>query len=387
MRRCYSPEQLLGSGMISLPMVLANFGIFQSCLMLLAFASFTYITALIRADLNILSHAEFSLREVGRFFNCPLIGNFGDFLLKLLSFSLLSAYMFGASSIINSFSEGFLSCSVVLMVLSLIVAVIFMKAANAIAKLDKVLFIVMFASFISLVIVLLILTPAKIWPSSLEHTNLNQVTTMIPVIFTSFGFQGSMHSITKMCANNAKDIKRACLWGSLIPTVVYITWTSVILIVVANTDIDFLNAMISSSTVEVGDLIKVLSNSTSAVFIRSAVWTVSFFAIITSILGVGIALRDMLQNEWALNRKLTSLLISVIPALIAFFIPSAFIRILNISGIILSFIAIIVPTIISFKMRKTVRSDTLLIKHHSVLLAVFVCGVLIICLGIFDILS
>ena len=93
----------IGSGMISLPIVLAKFGIFNTCVLMVAFAGLTYLTALIRSDLNLNFHAEATLTEVGAAFNCPKIGKFGDFLLKILSFALMAAYLFGCASIINSF--------------------------------------------------------------------------------------------------------------------------------------------------------------------------------------------------------------------------------------------------------------------------------------------
>ena len=77
----------IGSGMLSLPMVLAKFGIFNSVLIMFAFAVLTYFSALIRADLNIQSNPDASLKDVGIFFHCPKTGTLGDILLKLLHFS------------------------------------------------------------------------------------------------------------------------------------------------------------------------------------------------------------------------------------------------------------------------------------------------------------
>ena len=79
----------IGSGMISLPMVLAKFGIFNTFLIMLAFAVLTYLTAVIRADLNLRAKASVSLTDVGKVFNCKTVGVCGDFMFTLLHFSLM----------------------------------------------------------------------------------------------------------------------------------------------------------------------------------------------------------------------------------------------------------------------------------------------------------
>ena len=93
----------IGSGMISLPIVLAKFGIFGSILIMLAFATLTYATACIRADLNLQTKAKATLGEVGKIFACPHVGILGDLCLQLLSFALMSAYLFGGASILSTF--------------------------------------------------------------------------------------------------------------------------------------------------------------------------------------------------------------------------------------------------------------------------------------------
>lgn len=120
----------IGSGMISLPTVLAKFGIINSCLIMCIFSILTYLTAIIRADLNLNSRAEATLREVGDIFGCPLVGKFGDWLLKILSFALMSAYISGGASIIQSFFENMFPFSVVLVLFAIIVAITFIFASD-----------------------------------------------------------------------------------------------------------------------------------------------------------------------------------------------------------------------------------------------------------------
>lgn len=72
----------IGSGMISLPIVLANFGIIGSFFVMLFFCWITYISAMVRCELNIRSHATFGLKDVGLFLGARVSAVAGDVLLK-----------------------------------------------------------------------------------------------------------------------------------------------------------------------------------------------------------------------------------------------------------------------------------------------------------------
>lgn len=376
----------IGSGMISLPMVLAKFGIFGTFITMIAFALLTYFTALIRSDLNLNSHAEASLKDVGNFFECSFVGSLGDFMLKLLSFALLSAYISGESSIIDAALNHSVPNSLIVGIFTLKIALVFLWASKVIVNANRILFIGMFATLIGLIAALLWQTPIKFVPQQSDNISLNEWTTLVPVIFTSFGFQGSIHSMTKFCENDRNLIKNACLWGSVIPAIVYIAWTSAILIVVANTDSAFFNLMLEGKAQDVGSLVRVLSQAASSQSIQIIVWIISGLAILTSIFGVGLALLDIFQREWHVIKLVSIFAVFFVPAVISVVIPNAFIRILNISGIILAIIAIIVPVIISFKMQSRNKVQCkLLLKNKAVMLTVFAIGIAIIMLGVMDI--
>ncbi len=381
----------IGSGMISLPLILAKFGILTSSLIMLAFAGLTYITALIRADLNLNSKADATLGEVGRLFGCKRIGMLGEFALQALSFALMSAYIFGGSSILHSFMKGILplSSNTITAIFAGLIFLIFLSMSETIVRLNKVLFTLMFVALILLVQVLLWRTPIHFIPNAWSNVsvNLKQWTIVVPIIFTSFGFQGSIHSVTKFAKNDREVVKRACLIGSLIPTLVYILWTATVLIVVANTDNAFFQLMLSDQVIEVGELVRTLSMASSTKTLWLIVWLVSFLSLLTSVLGVGLALLEMLQRRLPLAKWQTAWMVVSIPAVVAMIAPNAFVRMLNISGIILAIIAIIVPTVILLKMQKIdPHKTTFLSQNRAVYYTVLACGIAIILLGILDII-
>lgn len=142
-----------------------------------------------------------------------------------------------------------------------------------------------------------------------------------------------------------------------------------------------------TSPIEVSELIRILSSITKIDVIQHAAWIVSFLAILTSIIGVGLSLNEILKRDLEkfienhnIRHLVSSSLMIVPPSIIAIVVPNAFIRVLSFAGIILAIIAIILPAFLFTRMRKTIsRCDNLKI------FAICVVGVVIIILGILDI--
>lgn len=375
----------VGSGMISLPMVLAKFGIVKSCVIMLFFAALTFLSAIIRADLNLNLHADATLEDVGKAFQCPWAGIAGNFLLKLLTFALLAAYLFGFSSILCSLFNNVCAQSVMLLVTAIGTAIAFILAPEFILNVNNSLFIGMFCVFIGLVVALFLETQISFIPEQTKEIALRDWTTIIPVLFTAFGMQGSIHSVTKFCQNDRIMIRNACAFGCIVTVAIYIVWTTAILMVVANTDATFFQQMVAGKATDVGALVAVLSKAAASQWVQIVVWTVSVFAILTSILGAGLALLDIFEREWRVSKWQTVSIIVFVPAAVSMLIPNAFIKILNVSGVILSLIAIVIPVIISLKMQKLEKLKCeLLMKNKILMFGVLTCGIVIIGLGLWD---
>ena len=77
----------IGSGMLSLPIVLSKYGIRLSLLIMLTFTWVTYFSSIVRCDLNIHSDSRFSLQDVGEHFSGNIAKQIGS-----ISFKLLSAF-------------------------------------------------------------------------------------------------------------------------------------------------------------------------------------------------------------------------------------------------------------------------------------------------------
>ncbi len=157
------------------------------------------------------------------------------------------------------------------------------------------------------------------------------------------------HTLTNYCNKDAKILKRVFLFGSIIPAIIYIIWTSSVSAVVYDSNPEFYNKMVEGR-VEVGALIEELSSIAQSQYIQLLVWWISILAIITSVLGVGVGLCDSIKSMISprfensyLRNVLASILTILPPYIIAICVPNAFIAVLGFAGMILVVIAILLP--------------------------------------------
>lgn len=200
-----------------------------------------------------------------------------------------------------------------------------------------------------------------------------------------------MHSLTRFVNNDKKLIKRACLYGSLIPAIVYISWVTCVILVIFGNDIEFFKKM-QKNNVELSELILCLTNISNCTYIKIISWIISILALFTSIIGVCVAIFD----EWStvMDRKLNPKFSKIIPAIItiipamfiAILIPNAFIKVLNISGMILSVIAIFLPNFLYLNMVKQKKLKISKLKWFGIVITTII-GIFIFSLGLKDLFN
>lgn len=183
----------------------------------------------------------------------------------------------------------------------------------------------------------------------------NNVMSVITVVFTSFGYQIIFHTLRDYCGKDVTMLRRAFLYGSLIPIIVYMFWTGSVLSAIYKANSEFFSQMIVGK-IDVGDLVGELASISQFPKFQLLIWWMSILAILTSILGVGLSLaeslnlmmKEVVKSKW--QRNLYASVLTVLPAyLVAAVVPNAFIKILGFAGSILVIIAILMPTYLFFK--------------------------------------
>ena len=384
----------IGSGMLSLPVAHAKYGIFLSSIIMCITTWITYFSSIIRCELNVHSDARFALRDVGMYFSGSAASKMGSIAFKLLSYSLMSAYLYGAASLFSVFVD--CNLRIVIVAFALFVAFILFFSANIIIKANKLLFIAMMVILFS--VIFCILSQLDFSSTSFPRAtclqsksgNFLALLSALPILFTSFGFQGSLHSLTKFVDNDRELIKKACLFGSVVPALVYAFWIVCIMLLTFNSAPDLFSKMCAGS-VGIDELIRFLTSNLRYPQLNLIIWVISSLALLTSVIGVGIALFD----EWLLafeRRKVRiprgfAVLASVLlPACIAVFVPNAFIKVLNVSGMILAVIAIFLPCFLYFNMVKT-KGLAVSKSRAAGILVIILFGILVCISGIADLLG
>lgn len=380
----------IGSGMIALPMVLAKLGLIPSILLMVTIWFIMYYTSLINLELNLQAGQGLSLGALGRHFSGRAAALVGTISLKLLSYSLLAVFIYGGSSIFQEliaskmaveYSFGNIATCYALIAIALLLLPI-----KLIDYFNRFLFV----GLLAVVAILLAGLAVTINWSELplfseQYSDLSVWVALIPVVFTSFGFQVIFHTLTNYCHNNVKMLKQAFLWGSLIPAVVYIVWTCSILSVVYQDNPQFYEQM-ATGKAEVGELIQVLSGIAKWQSVQLLVWWISLLAIATSVLGVGVGLCDSLKGmltEKVPNtgiRNILASILTILPAyLVVMYVPNAFIAILGFAGMILAVIAVLLPVYLFWQIKTEKLYYSEISKKYLIHLSIGVAMAVIIC--------
>jgi len=380
----------IGSGMIALPMELAKIGLIPSIIVMLCIWAVIYHTAIINIELNLQAGKGLALGNLCKFFSGRKAAIVGALSLKILSYILLAAFIDGGSSTIrelipaNKIDIKFCYVMIIILILSL--------PPNLIQKINNTLFIGLI-SIIGILVFCLMLTVN--WTHiPLFGDSWNDASAwcaVLPIIFTSFGFQVIFHTLTDYCNKDSKVLNRVFFFGSLIPALVYIIWNCSVLGAIYENAPDFYLKM-STQKIEVGELVKNLTLIAKVEVVQILIWWIAILAIITSVIGIGLGLTSTIKSQLTniisntLIRHYLSVIATVLPGyLIVICIPNVFIAGLSFAGMILSFIAIILPIFLF----KSVKENDLyypILKNKILIYISFFVGLLIIVCEIFNII-
>jgi tyrosine-specific transport protein len=375
----------IGSGMIALPLIMAKIGIVASVVLMLAMWALVYFTSLVCVELNLQAGKGLTLGELGRKFSGKIAEIIGYFSIKLLSICLLAAYIYAGSSIVQTLIGKESSLGFITFIYAMIVGIILLFPIRIIDYINRLMFMIL----ITLAILLIVGLASKISINSLplsEATTLdiNSWCSLLPVVFTSFGFQVIFHTLTNYCNKDSVILKRAFFWGSLIPAFLYILWTISVISVVRHHNYEFYQQIIDGK-VEAGELIEQLSSISKFHFIQVCVWWISLLAIFTSVVGVGLGLfqsyYEIISRRMKIEQQnwvaiISSLAVVLIPYLLAVLVPNAFISVLGFAGLILVIIAILLPIYLLYKAK--IKNYHYPVLRNQVLVMGSVCAGLII---------
>lgn len=319
----------VGAGMLGLPVSTAMGGFWPSMLLYLACYLFMTITGLLLLeaclwmpkDANIVSLSSHLLGRRGKFASW--------FLYLFLFYCLTVAYITGGGALVQAAFP--LPISQISGILFFVVCFtpIVAKGAKAVDRVNFIFMLGLIFTYFFFVFSGL----DHVQPKLLQRHNLTEAFHALPIVFTSFSFQGLIPTLTGYMDRKPKLIRRSIWWGTSLAFVIYIIWQYLILGIVP---LEGENGLLQAKELGQSAIIPL------KYFVKSSlVYTVgqlfSFFALTTSFLGVSLGLLDFLADGLKLHktgfdRAKLFCLVFIPPLIIALVKPDLFLIALTFAG-------------------------------------------------------
>lgn len=341
----------IGAGMLALPLASAGIGFSASLFIMIALWMLMAFTALLMVEIHQYADSHATLHSLAK----QILGKKGKWIATLamlfLFYSLCAAYIAGGGAQftqrIHDLAGMDLSGSTGTLIFTLIVATVVTIGTSTVDHVNRVLFT---GKIVAMLMVLFFLTP-KVTESYLLSMPIQQglIVAAIPVIFTSFGFHGSIPAIVSYLDGDTPALRKAIIMGSAIPLIIYIFWQLVTLGVISQSDLvqnAQLNALIATLA------LKVHHSSLSNV-----IGIFADLALLTSFLGVSLGLFEFLgdtlrKKHGTMNRPVAAVVTFFPPFIFALFYPQGFIMALGYAAIALAVLAIFLPLFMVTKVRR-----------------------------------
>lgn len=346
----------IGAGMLALPLASAGLGFSTALLIMLGLWALMAFTALLMVEIHQYSSQDATLHTLAK----EILGTKGKwiatFAMLFLFYSLCAAYIAGGggqfTQRISEFTGFSISAPTGTLLFTVIVAAVVTIGTATVDKVNRLLFA---GKIIAMIMVLTFLAP-NVTESYLLSMPLGQglIIASIPVIFTSFGFHGSIPAIVNYLDGHTPSLRKAIVIGSAIPLIIYILWQLATLGVVSQAEL-VQNSGLSA-------LIGTLARSAHQSGLGSMIGIFADLALLTSFLGVSLGLfefmGDTLRKKGAgINRFVASVATFTPPLLFALFYPQGFIMALGYAAIALAILAIFLPIAMVVRVRRQASSS------------------------------
>ncbi len=372
----------IGAGMLAMPLAAAGVGFGVTLALLFCLWGLMCYTALLLLEVYQHVPADTGLGTLARRY----LGRYGQwatgFSMLFLMYALTAAYMSGAGELLASSLSEWLSLSVSpatgVLLFTLVAGGVVCIGTSLVDLFNRFLFS---AKLLFLIVMLALLMP-HVHKLNLLTLPLEKglALSAIPVIFTSFGFHGSVPSIVSYMNGNVQKLRWVFITGSAIPLVAYIFWQLATLGSIDSTT--FFGLMANSAGLN--GLLQALRDVVASPHVELAVHLFADLALATSFLGVTLGLFDYLadlfnRRNTAMGRLQTGAITFLPPLAFALFYPRGFVMALGYAGVALAVLALLIPSLLAWQSRKhSPQSNYRVRGGKPVLLLVLFCGVAVI---------
>jgi tyrosine-specific transport protein len=375
----------IGAGMLALPVLTGMAGFYPSLLMFVAVWLGTVFTALLILEVNLWYQGEINLitmasKTLGKGWAAMTWVMF-----LLLLYSLTAAYLAGSGKILSDATKAIFDSSLPRWFEPLPFFVFFGAFIYfGIKPVDYLNRLMMFGLGITYFILIAMVFP-NIDAKLLKYSSPAFVWVALPVIVTSFGFHVVIPSLTSYLDRDVKSLRKAIFIGSAVPLIIYIVWEWVILGALPVDENGWFTKALAEGEPATHPLAILLKNSWISTFARFF----SFFAIVTSFLGITLSLSNFLADGLKVKKTQkgrlgVTLLTFGPPLLFVLIYPRGFIMALQYAGVFVALISGILPALMAWKGRYVLKKRA----HYQVkggklsLILAILCSIAIILLQI-----
>ncbi|KER01574.1 tyrosine transporter TyrP [Photorhabdus temperata] len=374
----------IGAGMLAMPLAAAGVGFRTTFVMLVALWVLMSYTALLLVEVYQYSPADTGLGTVAKRY----LGRSGQWLtgfsMLFLMYALTTAYISGGGELLagslSSWLDKPVPISFGILIFTIVAGCVVTIGTQSVDMINRLLFT---AKIIFLVIMLAVMMP-HIKNTNLLSMPLEQglVFSAIPVVFTSFGFHGSVPSIVSYMGGDTRKLRKIFVIGSAIPLTAYILWQLATLgAISSHTFVGIL-----AEQAGLNGLLQAVRDVVATPRVELAVRLFADLALATSFLGVSLGLFDYMADLFkrrnnATGRLQTGVITFIPPLLCALYYPN-FVMALTFAAVALSILALLLPSMLAWRSRQIEQTAYRVIGGKPVLVLVFLCGIAVIAIQI-----
>ncbi len=367
----------IGAGMLALPIASAGLGFTTALILIIATWLLMTYTALLMLELHQHAERDATLNTLAKFWLGKRGQYVANFSVMFLFYALCAAYIAGGGAQlqekINNGLNLTLAPQIGSIIIALVIGTVVTLGTSKVDKLNRVLFSI---KIIVLASLFYMLTPYVHGQHLLEMPiEQGLILSAIPVVFTSFGFHGSIPSIVKYVGLDIKTLRRVMITGAALPLVIYIFWQLISQGMMSQ-------AELLTSTGLPGFVASIASIAHNSA-VSTAVNLFADLALATSFLGVSLGLFDFFadafkKGDGSKDRIKTALITFIPPLGFALFYPQGFIMALGYAAIALVVLAVFLPVAMVYRKRQSEHTGYAVSGGNVGLAIAGLCGVLII---------
>ena len=343
----------IGAGMLALPVTTALIGYGPSIALFLICWGFMLASAFFFLDVNLAVKGEPNLISMAS----RTLGIWGKsvawIFYLLLLYSLIAAYIAASAPLFVQALEYILPIQVPALVGPFILPLVFGSfvylGTLGVDLVNRLLMIGLIVSYALLVVFL----PSHIHPELLGHMDLSPALIAFPVIITSFGYHIIIPTLTTYMNHDKKHLRLTLFIGSVVALLVYVLWQTLVLGIVPLEGENGLLMAWQKGLSSAVPLAKIVTNP----YVRIGAQFFSFFAIVTSFLGVSLSLSDFLTDGFKIRkswegRLLAILLVFIPPLFFVFTYKRGFIVALEYAGAFVAILLIFLPAMMAWQLKE-----------------------------------